>query len=137
MPAKKFRKCQKIISSGVSTSTSISFGSYGLVALDGFRFSEKALEATRKVITRYIKPHGGVLYVKMMHKMPRTEKPLSVRMGSGKGAVSEYVYNVKKFMVMFEIDGIPDNIAQKAFLMAFSKIPAKCTIVKKKFINNN
>jgi len=136
MPSHQYRKVRKIRSNGISTSTSISFGAFGLRSLEGFRLSEKTLEAARKVIMRYIKLNGGVLYVKTMHKLPVTKKPLETRMGSGKGGVDCYVYNVKKGSVLFEIDGVSRVVAKNALEKASAKLSTKCTFISKKFIFN-
>lgn len=129
-----YRKMHKIDSSGFSTATEFAYGVFGLKSISGGRLTEKQLEAARKCINRVIKSKAGVLFVRSMHKLPVTKKPLETRMGSGKGGVDHYVYNVKKGFMMFEIAGVSEDVARDAFTRAGCKLPFELNFVARNFV---
>jgi large subunit ribosomal protein L16 len=108
----------------------ISFGEYGLKALEGAWITARQIEACRIAMTRYMKRVGKV-WVKIFPHLAKTKKPLEVRMGSGKGSPEEWVAVVKEGMVMFEIAGVPEEVAKEALRLAAHKLPIKTKFVKK------
>lgn len=108
----------------------IAFGEYGLMADTGNYVSNRQIEAARIAMTRYMK-RGGKVWIKIFPHLARTAKPLEVRMGSGKGAPDSWVAVVKAGRIMFEIAGVPEEVAREAFRLASHKLPVKCKFVKK------
>lgn len=108
----------------------VSFGKYGLVAESGNYISNRQIEAARIAMTRYMK-RGGKVWIRIFPHMARTKKPLEVRMGSGKGAPESWVAVVKKGRVMFEIDGVSEEVAREAFRLAAHKLPVKTKFLVK------
>ncbi len=108
----------------------ISYGEYGLVAMEPSWVTSQQIEAARVAMTRFIK-RGGKVWIKIFPDKPVTKKPAEVRMGSGKGAVEFWVAVVKPGRVMFEIAGIPEAEAREALRLASNKLPCKCKIVSK------
>lgn len=108
----------------------ISYGEYGIVATEPCWIKSNQIEAARVALTRYIK-RGGQVWIKIFPDKPITAKPLGVRMGSGKGAVEYWVAVVKPGRVMFEISGVPEEIAREALRLASHKLPCNCKIVSK------
>ena len=108
----------------------ITYGEYGLVALDPAWVTSNQIEAARVAMTRYIK-RGGQVWTKIFPDKPVTEKPAETRMGSGKGSPEYWVAVVKPGRVMFEIAGVDDATAREALRLAMHKLPLKCKIVKK------
>jgi large subunit ribosomal protein L16 len=125
----KYRKQQKGRINGVATrGTEISFGSFGLKA-DGIdRLSSRQIEAARRAMTRYIK-RGGKIWIRVFPDTPITKKPAEVRMGSGKGAVDHYAAKVRPGMMLFEMDGITEEVAKEAMRLAAMKLPIKTKFV--------
>lgn len=109
---------------------SIDFGDYGLVAVDRGFFSSRQIEASRKVISQTTKRVGQV-WIRIFPDHPVTKKAVGVKMGSGKGDIHEYVARIKPDRVLFELKGVPENIAREAFRKAGHKIPMKVKFVKK------
>lgn len=109
----------------------VSFGEFGLQALDSHWISNRQIEAARIAITRYMK-RGGKVWIRIFPHMARTKKPLEVRMGSGKGAPEGWVAVVKPGRVMFEIAGVPEEVAREAFRLAAHKLPVKTKFVVRK-----
>ncbi len=109
---------------------SVTYGDYGLVALDPAWVTSNQIEAARVAMTRYIK-RGGQVWTKIFPDKPVTEKPAETRMGSGKGSPEYWVAVVKPGRVMFEIAGVDDSTAREALRLAMHKLPLKCKIVKK------
>ena len=113
-----------------SRGNTISYGSFGLVALEPGWITSNQIEAARIAMTRYIK-RGGQVWIKIFPDKPVTEKPAETRMGSGKGSPEYWVSVVKPGRVMFEMDGVPDDQAREAMRLAAHKLPIKCKFVKK------
>lgn len=111
--------------------TKINFGEYGLQAKQGVWLEAKQIEAARIAITRYLNRQGN-LYIRVFPNLARTQKPLEVRMGKGKGSVDHYVAVVKEKMILFELGGnITEESAVEALRLGMHKLPIKCKIVKK------
>lgn len=110
--------------------TKVSFGEYGLQATEASWITNRQIEAARIAMTRYMK-RGGKVWIKIFPHKPYTKKPLEVRMGSGKGAPEGWVAVVKPGKVMFEIAGVPEEVAREALRLAAHKLPVKCKFVKR------
>ncbi len=108
----------------------ITYGEYGLVAMQPAWITSNQIEAARIAMTRYIK-RGGKVWIKIFPDKPVTEKPAETRMGSGKGSPEYWVAVVKPGRVMFEIAGVEEQAAHEALRLAMHKLPIKCKIVKK------
>ena len=108
----------------------VSYGDYGLQALEPAWITSNQIEAARIAMTRYIK-RGGQVWIKIFPDMPVTKKPMGTRMGSGKGAPEYWVAVVKPGRVMFEIAGVSEETAREAMRLAMHKLPIKCKFVKK------
>ena len=108
----------------------IAYGEYGIVAMEPCWIKSNQIEAARVAMTRYIK-RGGKVWIKIFPDKPVTTKPAETRMGSGKGTLEFWVAVVKPGRVMFEIGGIPEDIAREALRLAMHKLPCKCKIVSK------
>lgn len=130
MPKKtKYRKQQKGRMNGVaSRGTEISFGQFGLKAETGERITSRQIEAARRAMTRYVK-RGGKIWIRIFPDTPITKKPAEVRMGSGKGSVDHYAAKVKPGRVMFEMDGVSEEIAKEAMRLAAHKLPVRTRFV--------
>lgn len=116
---------------GVATRTNtVAFGSYGVVATTHAWVSSRQIEAARRVITRYIR-RAGKLWIRVFPDRPVTRKGSEVPMGGGKGAPDHYVVTVKPGTVLFELDGIPEQTAKEALILAGHKLPVKVRFVKK------
>jgi large subunit ribosomal protein L16 len=122
----KFRKMQKGNNRGIATAGSdISFGDFGLQALEPARITSRQIEAARMAIQRHVK-RAGKLWIRVFPDRPVTKKPLEVRMGGGKGAPEEWAAQVKPGRVMYEISGVTEEIAREAFRLASHKLPMQC-----------
>ncbi|HIZ55730.1 MAG TPA: 50S ribosomal protein L16 [Firmicutes bacterium] len=108
----------------------VSYGEYGLQALEPAWITSNQIEAARIAMTRYIK-RGGQVWIKIFPDKPVTQKPAETRMGSGKGSPEYWVAVVKPGRVMFEISGVSEEIAREAMRLAMYKLPIKCKFVKK------
>ena len=106
----------------------VSQGEYGLVSLEPAWITSNQIEAARIAMTRYIK-RGGQVWIKIFPDKPITEKPAETRMGSGKGSPEYWVAVVKPGRVMFEMDGVSEEIAKEAMRLAMHKLPIKCKFV--------
>jgi large subunit ribosomal protein L16 len=125
----KFRKTFKGKNRGEATrGTEISFGRYGLRALENERLTSRQIEAARRAMTRYIK-RGGKVWIRVFPHTPVTKKPNEVRMGSGKGAVDHYVAKVRAGKIVFELDGVAEDVAKEAMRLAGRKLPIKTRFV--------
>jgi len=113
--------------------TEVSFGEYGLQAMEASWITNRQIEAARIAMTRYMK-RGGKVWIKIFPHKPFTAKPLEVRMGSGKGAPEGWVAVVKPGKIMFEIAGVSEEIAREALRLAMHKLPVKCKFVKREEI---
>jgi large subunit ribosomal protein L16 len=129
-PAKmKFRKAHKGRIHGLATSgASLSFGEYGLKAMEPDRVTARQIEAARRAMTRHMKRAGRV-WIRIFPDVPVSKKPLEVRMGSGKGSPELWVARVKPGRIMFEIGGVPIDIAKQALSLAAAKLPIKTRFV--------
>lgn len=110
--------------------TTVTYGDYGIQALEPGRITANQIEAARIAMTRYIK-RGGQVWIKIFPDKPITRKPLETRMGKGKGAPEYWVAVVKPGRVMFEIAGVPEDLAREALRLAANKLPIKTKFVKK------
>lgn len=108
----------------------VQFGEYGLQAVTSGWITNRQIESARIAMTRYMKRQGQV-WINIFPHMAKTAKPLEVRMGSGKGAPDGWVAVVKKERVMFEVAGVPEEVAREALRLAMHKLPVKCKFVKK------
>ena len=108
----------------------ITYGEYGIVALEPCWIKSNQIEAARIAMTRYIK-RGGRVWIKIFPDKPVTNKPAETRMGSGKGSLEYWVAVVKPGRVMFELAGVPEEVAREALRLATHKLPCKCKIVSK------
>ena len=119
----KYRKQQKGRIKGLARKGStISFGSFGLKTMDAGRITNRQIESARIAMTRFMKREGKV-WIRIFPDKPITKKPLEVRMGKGKGAVDHYVASVKPGRVLFELDGVPEEVAVEALRLAAQKLP--------------
>ena len=108
----------------------ITYGEYGIVALEPSWITSNQIEAARIAMTRYIK-RGGQVWIKIFPDKPITAKPAETRMGSGKGSPEYWVAVVKPGRVMFELGGVPEETAREALRLATHKLPIKCKIVSR------
>ena len=108
----------------------VTYGDFGLVALEPSWITSRQLEAARIAMTRYIK-RGGQVWIKIFPDKPITQKPAETRMGSGKGSPEYWVAVVKPGRVMFEIKGVDEEVAREAMRLAANKLPIKCKFVTK------
>ena len=127
----KFRRMQRGRMTGKATrGNTVSYGEYGLMALEPGWVKSNQIEAARIAMTRYTK-RGGQVWIKIFPDKPVTAKPAETRMGSGKGSPEYWVAVVKPGRVMFEIAGVPEETAREALRLASHKLPIKTKIVKK------
>ena len=127
----KYRRVQRGRMKGVATrGNTITNGSYGLVATEPAWISSQQIEAARIAMTRYIR-RGGQVWIKIFPDKPITEKPAETRMGSGKGSPEYWVAVVKPGRVMFEMDGVAEDVAREAMRLAGHKLPIKTKFVVK------
>ena len=127
----KYRRVQRGRMKGKAMrGNTVNQGQYGLVALEPGWIDSRQIEAARIAMTRYIK-RGGQVWIKIFPDKPVTEKPAETRMGSGKGSPEYWVAVVKPGRVMFEIGGVPEDLAREAMRLAAHKLPIKCKFVAK------
>ena len=127
----KFRKAHKGRIHGLAKGgTQLNFGSYGLKALTPERVTARQIEAARRAITRHLRRAGRV-WIRIFPDVPVSSKPAEVRMGKGKGSPEFWVARVKPGRIMFEIDGVPWNLAKEAFTLAAAKLPLDTRIVRR------
>ena len=125
----KFRKAHKgRIKGNAKGGTALNFGAFGLKATSPERVTSRQIEAARRVITRHMKRAGRV-WIRIFPDVPVSKKPTEVRMGKGKGSVDFWAAKVKPGRVMFEIDGVNDDIAREALRLAAMKLPIKSRVV--------
>ncbi|WP_163655173.1 50S ribosomal protein L16 [Listeria sp. PSOL-1] len=113
--------------------TEVAFGEYGLQAIEASWITNRQIEAARIAMTRYMK-RGGKVWIKIFPHKSYTSKPIGVRMGKGKGAPEGWVSPVKRGKIMFEIAGVPEEVAREALRLAAHKLPVKTKIVKREEI---
>ena len=126
----KFRKMFKGRNRGLSKGTEVSFGEFGLKAVGRGRITARQIEAARRAMTRYIK-RGGKVWIRVFPDKPITSKPLEVRQGKGKGNVEYWVANVQPGRMLYEMEGVSEEIAREAFRLAAAKLPVKTSFVKR------
>lgn len=130
----KYRKTHRLRGdvNGVATrGTRPAFGQYALKTMQGGEISSRQIEAARRAMTRYVK-RGGKIWIRIFPHKAITQKAAEVPMGSGKGSLEKYVAAIKAGTIMFEMDGVPRELAKEAMRLAAQKLPVKC-----KFIDNN
>ena len=127
----KFRRVHRLkYEGGAKGNRELHYGEYGLMAREGAWITNNQIEAARVAMTRYMK-RGGKVYINIFPHMPKTAKPLEVRMGSGKGAVDKWVAVVKEGKILFEISDVSEEIAREALRLAAHKLPIKTKFVSK------
>ncbi len=127
----KFRKQHTGRNRGLAQrGSSVSFGEFGLKATGRGRITARQIEAARRTITRRVK-RGGKLYIRVFPDKPITKKPLEVRMGKGKGNVEYWVALVQPGRMLYEIEGVTEELAREAFKLAAAKLPVATTFVKR------
>ncbi len=127
----KFRKQQKGRNRGLALRGGrVSFGEFGLKAVGRGRLTARQIEAARRAMTRHVK-RGGKIWIRVFPDKPITKKPLEVRQGKGKGAVEYWVSQIQPGRVLYEMEGVPEDIAREAFALAAAKIPFETAFVKR------
>ena len=125
----KFRKVHTGRNRGLAQSgNKVSFGSFGLKAVDRGRMTARQIEAGRRAMTRHVKRQGKI-WIRVFPDKPITEKPLEVRQGKGKGNVEYWVCQIQPGRVLYEMEGVPEALAREAFTLAAAKLPFKTTFV--------
>ena len=127
----KFRKQFKGRNRGLATTgNKVSFGEYGLKCTDRGRITARQIEAARRAMTRYIK-RGGKIWIRIFPDKPISKKPLEVRQGKGKGNVEYWVAEVKPGTMLYEMEGVSEEIAREAFRLAAAKLPIRTTFIER------
>ena len=127
----KFRKQFKGRNRGLATTgNKVSFGEYGLKAVERGKITARQIEAARRAMTRHIK-RGGKIWIRVFPDVPVSKKPLEVRMGKGKGNVEYWVCKIQPGRVLYEMEGVNEGIAREAFRLAAAKLPFKTTFVSR------
>ena len=127
----KFRKAHKgRIHGNAKGGTQLNYGTYGIKALEPGRITARQIESVRRAITRKVK-RTGKLWIRIFPDVPVSKKPAEVRMGSGKGNPEFWAAKVKPGRIMFEIDGVPEDLAKEAFELGVAKLPIKTKVVKR------
>jgi large subunit ribosomal protein L16 len=125
----KYRKAFKGRIHGLSKGgTALNFGSHGLKAVEPERITARQIEAARRAITRHMKRQGRV-WIRIFPDVPVTGKPAEVRMGKGKGAIEFWAARVAPGRIMFEIDGVPDDLARESLALGAAKLPIRTRVV--------
>lgn len=133
----KYRRPHRVSYEGQAKGgTEVSFGEYGLKALDGAWITNRQIEAARIAMTRYMKRQGKV-WIRIFPHLAKTAKPLEVRMGSGKGAPDGFVAVVKQGTIMFEVGEVSEAVAKEALRLASHKLPIKTKVVRKESGDSN
>lgn len=126
---RNFQKGGKLICGVANAGSTIVFGTFALKSLDAGRLRSNQIEAARRCITRTMK-RSGKMWIRVFPHIPVTSKALGVRMGGGKGSVDYWMCQVKPGLILFELDGVPDNVALEALQKASTKLPFKTKVVK-------
>ncbi|CAA3705285.1 50S ribosomal protein L16 [Candidatus Portiera aleyrodidarum] len=127
----KFRKHQKGRNRGIAyRGNDVKFGEYGMKALVNSKITSRQIEAGRRAITRHVK-RGGKIWIRVFPDKPITKKPLEVRMGKGKGSVEYWVARIKPGKIIYEIEGVNEEVAKEALALAAQKMPFITNFVKK------
>src|SRR6478736_1176013 len=130
----RFRKQFKGRNRGLAQrGNSVAFGEYGLKTLDRGQLTAREIEAARRAMTRYVK-RGGNIWIRIFPDKPITKKPLEVRQGKGKGNVEYWVALVQPGRVMFEIEGVTEEVAREALGLAAAKLPVKTKFVEREIM---
>ena len=130
----KFRKVQKGRNRGLAQrGSSVSFGEYALKAIGRGRMTARQIEAARRAMTRRVK-RGGQIWIRVFPDKPITNKPLEVRQGKGKGNVEYWVAQIKPGKILYEMEGVPEEVAKDAFRLAAAKLPFGTKFVKRTII---
>ena len=125
----KFRKAHKGKNRGLAQNgNSVAFGEYGLKATGRARVTARQIEAARRAMTRFVK-RGGKIWIRVFPDVPISKKPLEVRMGNGKGNVEYWVAKVQPGKVLYEMEGVTEQVAREAFRLAAAKLPVTTTFV--------
>lgn len=125
----KYRKVQKSRNTGnANCGNQVSFGEFGLKSMDRGRITARQIEAARRAISRYVK-RGGKLWIRVFPDKPISRKPLEVRMGKGKGSVEYWVAEIKPGSMLYEIEGVNEELAREAFRLAAAKLPLKTAFI--------
>lgn len=125
----KFRKQFRGKNRGVATTgNKVSFGEFGLKSLERGEITSRQIESARRAISRHVK-RGGKIWIRIFPDTPITKKPLEVRMGKGKGSVEYWVAKIQPGKMLYEIEGVTEDIARQAFSLASAKLPVKTTFV--------
>ncbi len=123
----KFRKQQKGRNKGIATTgNKVSFGEFGLKAIGRGRLTARQIEAARRVMTRHIK-RGGRVWIRIFPDKPISSKPAEVRMGNGKGSPEYFVAEIQPGKMLYEMDGVSEDLAREAFRLAAAKLPIETT----------
>ena len=131
----KFRKMMKGRNRGKSfRGNKIEFGEFALKAISAGGINSRQIEAARITMTREMKRQGKS-WIRVFPDKPLTKKPLETRMGKGKGSVEEWVMNIKPGRIVFEVAGVPEEVARKALTLALHKLPFKCKLIAAKDSN--
>jgi large subunit ribosomal protein L16 len=127
----KYRKQHKGRNTGIATrGNQVSFGDFGLKSVGRGRLTARQIEAARRAMTRHIK-RGGRIWIRVFPDKPITAKPLEVRMGNGKGSVEFYVAEIQPGKMLYEMDGVSEELARQAFRLASAKLPLQTVFVVK------
>lgn len=127
----KFRKQHKGRNRGLAErGGKVSFGEYGLKAVGRGRLTARQIEAARRAMTRHVK-RGGKIWIRVFPDKPITQKPLEVRQGKGKGSVEYWVALIQPGRVLYEMEGVTEEVAREAFQLAAAKLPIKTTFVSR------
>ena len=125
----KFRKQQKGRNRGLAQRGSkVSFGEFGLKATDRGRLTARQIEAARRAMTRHVK-RGGKIWIRVFPDQPISKKPAEVRMGNGKGSVDYYIAQIQPGKMLYEMDGVSEELAREAFRLAAAKLPVETTFM--------
>lgn len=128
----KFRKQQKGRNRGVAArGNTVAFGDYALQATTRGRVTARQIEAARRAMTRYVK-RGGKIWIRVFPDVPITRKPIEVRMGKGKGNVEYWVAQVQPGRVLYEMEGVSEEVAREAFRLAASKLPVQTSFISRR-----
>ena len=128
---RKYRKEQKGRNTGLATrGADVSFGEFGLKATTRGRLTSRQIEAARRAMTRHIK-RGGKIWIRVFPDKPITGKPLEVRQGKGKGNVEYWVAQIQPGKVLYEVEGVTEELAREAFALAAAKLPIATSFVKR------
>jgi large subunit ribosomal protein L16 len=127
----KFRKQQKGRNRGVaSRGNTVAFGDFALKATTRGRITARQIEAARRAMTRHVK-RGGKIWIRIFPDVPVTKKPIEVRMGKGKGNVEYWIAQIKPGRVLYEMEGVSEDVAREAFRLAAAKLPVKTSFISR------